>query len=161
VRYYPELPAGRTQAITGDLVVVALLRFPLGSASRSATPSTTVASLGRGVEQAGDSVKGGVEDAARLLGWVTSLCPPSPSALSSARASRARAPAVRRRASTGRCTAFGLPYEALVSDTPDPLGALAGDDYEPLLAARAACARPTRLRERAGRKAVRIEAHSV
>jgi hypothetical protein len=31
--------------------------------------------------------------------------------------------------------AFGLPYEALLAHTPDPFGALADGDYEPLLGA--------------------------
>jgi hypothetical protein len=31
--------------------------------------------------------------------------------------------------------AFGLPYDTLLAHTPDPIGALAEGDYEPLLAA--------------------------
>jgi hypothetical protein len=70
VRFYPELPAQRTRATLGDLVVVALI---VCFAWLGITVNDTfdeLASLGRGVEEAGNSVQGGFQDAGDVVGDV-------------------------------------------------------------------------------------------
>jgi hypothetical protein len=191
VRCYPELPAQRNRAILGDVVVVALVAFFAWLGITVNNTFDDVASLGRGVEAAGNSVQGGfedagglvadvpivggtlddafteagsrtggntaalgkrgesaVEDSARLLGWVTFALPSFAVLLWAVPRRVAR---VRRLTAAGRVlggalsaerrrllamrAAFGLPYETLLSHTPDPVGALADGDYEPLLSA--------------------------
>jgi hypothetical protein len=89
-----------------------------------------------------------VEDTARLLGWVTFALPTLVVLLwavprrvvrvrrltAAARVLGHTQDAERRRLLAMRA-AFGLPYETLLSHTPDPVGALADGDYEPLLSA--------------------------
>jgi Flp pilus assembly pilin Flp len=191
VRYYPELPAQRSRAILADVVVVALVAFFAWLGVTVNDTFDDLASLGRGVQEAGNSVQGGfeeaggvvadvpivggalddafsevgaqtggntaelgergesaVEDTARLLGWVTFALPTLVVLLW---AVPRRVVRVRRLTAAGRVlgdarraerrqllamrAAFGLPYETLLSHTPDPVGALADGDYEPLLAA--------------------------
>jgi Flp pilus assembly pilin Flp len=191
VRYYPEVPAQRTRAILADLIVVGLIvAFAwLGFAVKDSFDD--LATLGRGVEQAGNSVEGGfedaggtvadvpivggaldeaftevgeqtggttaalgeagesaVEDTANLLGWVTFGLPTLavllwavPRRVSRSRRLSASArvlgdlqSAERRRLLAMRA-AFGLPYETLLSYSPDPIGALADGDHEPLVRA--------------------------
>jgi hypothetical protein len=67
VRYYPELPAQRIRAILGDVVVVALVAFFAWLGLTVNDTFDDVASLGRGVEEAGNSVQGGFEDAGGLV----------------------------------------------------------------------------------------------
>ena len=151
-----------------------------------------LASLGRGVKDAGDSVQTGfedagglvsdvpvvggslddafsevgaqsggntaalgergeaaVEDTARLLGWVTFVLPTLIVLLWSVprRIARVRRQSAAARLLGGTATngerrnllamraAFNLPYDTLLAYTPDPIGALAEGDHEPLLRA--------------------------
>jgi hypothetical protein len=191
VRYYPELPAQRTRAILGDVVVVALVALFVWLGVTVNDTFDDVAALGRGVQEAGDSVQGGFEDAggllgdvpivggalddaftevgaqtggntaalgergesaiedtARLLGWVTFGLPTLVVLLWAVprRVVRVRrltaagrvlgdVPSAERRRLLAMRAAFGLPYDTLLSHTPDPLGALADGEYEPLVAA--------------------------
>jgi hypothetical protein len=191
VRYYPEPVAQRRRAVLGDIVVVALVAFFAWLGVTVNDTFDDLASLGRGVEEAGNSVQGGfedaggrlsdvpivggqlddaftevgartggntaalgeqgesaVEDTARLLGWLTFGLPTLAVLLW---AVPRRVVRVRRLSVAGRVlgdtrsaerqrllamrAAFGLPYETLLSYTPDPIGALAEADYEPLLLA--------------------------
>jgi hypothetical protein len=191
VRYYPELPGQRSRAILGDVVVVALVLFFAWLGVTVNDTFDDLASLGRGVEEAGNSVQGGfedaggllgdvpvvggaldeafsevgaqtggdtaalgrrgesaVEDTARLLGWVTFALPTLVVLLWAVprRVVRVRrltaagrllgdAPSAERRRLLAMRAAFALPYDTLLSHTPDPVGALAEGDYQPLLAA--------------------------
>ncbi len=191
MRLYPELPARRTRAVLGDLVVVALVVLFAWLGITVNDTFDELASLGRGVESAGNSVQGGfeeaggaladvpivgdelddafsevgaqtggntaelgaqgeaaVEDTAQLLGWVTFALPtlvvllwavPRRVArvrtLTAAARVLADADGVERRRLLAMRAAFGLPYETLVEYTPDPLGALASGDYQPLVTA--------------------------
>jgi hypothetical protein len=191
MRYYPELPARRNRAILGDAVVVALVIFFAWLGITVNGTFDDVASLGRGVETAGNSVQGGfeeaggrvgdvpvvggalsdafsevgartggetaalgergeaaVEDTARLLGWVTFALPTLALLLWAVprRVVRVRrmgaaarllgdATKPERRKLLAKRAAFGLPFETLLSYTPDPIGALAEGDHEPLLRA--------------------------
>jgi hypothetical protein len=89
-----------------------------------------------------------IEDAALLLGWVTFALPTLavllwavPRRVTRSRRLTAAArvlggdPSAERRRVLAMRAAFGLPYETLLSHTPDPFGALADGDYEPLLRA--------------------------
>jgi hypothetical protein len=191
VRYYPEPPGQRSRAILGDVVVVALVVFFAWLGVTVNDTFDDLASLGRGVEEAGNSVQSGfedaggllgdvpivggelddafsevgsqtggdtaalgrrgesaVEDTARLLGWVTFALPTLVVLLWAVprRVVRVRRltaavrvlgdePSAERRRLLAMRSAFGLPYETLLSHTPDPVGALAEGDYQPLLAA--------------------------
>ena len=191
MRYYPELPGPRNRAILADVVVVLLVVFFAWLGLMVNDTFDDMASLGRGVESAGNSVQNGFEDAgglvedipvvggalgeafsdvgagtggqtaelgnrgeqaiedtARLLGWVTFALPTLMVLLwvvprrvarvrrMSAAASLLGDPAggERRRLLAMRA-AFGLPVEKLLPYTPDPIGALAEGDHEPLLRA--------------------------
>jgi hypothetical protein len=191
MRYYPEPPAQRSRAILGDVVVVALLALFAWLGITVNDTFNDLASLGRGVEEAGTSVQTGfedagglvadvpvvggalgdaftevgaqtggnttalgeagqsaVEDTASLLGWVTFGLPalvvllwavPRRVArvrrLSAAGRALGDAPSAERRQHLARRAAYGLPYETLLPYTPDPIGALAAGDYQPLLTA--------------------------
>ena len=189
MRYYPEIPGPRRRAILADLVVVALVASFAWLGLTVNDTFDDAAGLGRGVEEAGNSVQTGFEDAggfladvpvvgdeldeafsdagaatggntaelgeqgaaaientALLLGWVTFALPTFAVLLWAVPRRVAR---LRRLTAAGRVlagphsaerrrvlamrAAFGLPYETLLSHTPDPFGALAGGDYEPLL----------------------------
>jgi hypothetical protein len=191
VRYYPELPSRRRRAILGDLAVVASIAVFAWLGLTVNDTFDDVASLGHGVEDAGNSVQSGferagglvgevpivggtlgdaftevgagtggntaalgergaaaVEDTALLLGWVTFALPALVVLLW---AVPRRVVRVRRLTAAGRVlrdaqgeerrrllamrAAFGLPYETLLAHSPDPIGALAAGDYEPLLTA--------------------------
>ena len=191
VRYYPQLPAPRIRAILGDLVVVVLVVFFAWLGLTVNDTFDEIASLGRGVEDAGNSVRGGFEDAgglladvpivggdlddafsevgeetggntaqlgregvtaiedtARLLGLVTFALPTLilllwavPRRVARVRRYSAAARLLRgagkpeRRELLAMRAAFNLPYETLLAYTPDPIGALAEGDYDPLLTA--------------------------
>ena len=87
-----------------------------------------------------------IEDTARLLGWVTFGLPTFLVLLWSVprRVGRARrltaagrvlagAQDAERRRLLATRAAFGLPYETLLGHTPDPIGALAEGDHDPLV----------------------------
>ena len=191
VRYYPEPAAQRSRAILADILVVALVAVFAWLGVTVHDTFDDLASLGRGVEDAGNSVQGGfedaggllsdvpivgaqlddaftevgaqtggntaalgeqgasaVEDTARLLGWLTFALPTLAVLLWAVprRVVRVRRLSVadrvlrdvrstERRRLLAMRAAFGLPYETLLSYTPDPIGALAEGDYEPLLLA--------------------------
>ena len=191
MRYYPELPAQRTRAIAGDVVVVALVAFFAWLGLTVNDTFDDVASVGRGVQEAGNTVQnsfenagglladvplvgdrlqdafgevgaatGGntaelgaqgeqaIEDTARLLGWVTFGLPTLvvllwavPRRVMRVRrltgAQRVLAGALNseRRRLLAMRAAFGLPYDTLLAHTPDPIGALAAGEYDPLLKA--------------------------
>ncbi len=191
MRYYPELPSARRRAILGDVAVVAVVAFFAWLGVTVNDTFDDVASLGRGVEEAGNSVQTGfedagglvgsvpivggsledafaevgsqtggntaalgergasaVEDTALLLGWVTFALPTlvvmlwavprrvvRVRRLTAARRVLGDAQGAERRRLLAMRAAFGLPYETLLSHTPDPFGALADGDYEPLLGA--------------------------
>jgi hypothetical protein len=191
VRYFPEVPAQRNRAILGDLIVIGLIICFAGLGIAVKDSFDDLAILGRGVEDAGNSVQGGfenaggqvadapivggalddafteagaqsggntaalgeagesaVDDTAKLLGWVTFGLPTLVVLLwavprrvlrarrlsASARALGDAQSAERRRLLAMRA-AFGLPYETLLSYSPDPIGALADGDYQPLVRA--------------------------
>jgi hypothetical protein len=67
VRYYPEPPAQRSRAILGDVVVVALLALFAWLGITVNDTFNDLASLGRGVEEAGNSVQAGFENAGGLV----------------------------------------------------------------------------------------------
>jgi hypothetical protein len=191
MRYYPQLPAQRNRAILSDVVVVGLVIFFAWLGVTVNDTFDDLASLGRGVEDAGNSVQTGfedaggrvadvpivggslddaltevgaqsggntaalgergeaaVEDTASLLGWVTFALPTLVVLLWAMPRRIAR---VRRLGAAGRLlgttasgerrnllamrAAFNLPYQTLLSYTPDSIGALAEGDHEPLLRA--------------------------
>jgi hypothetical protein len=63
VRYYPEVPAQRNRAILGDLIVIGLIICFAGLGIAVKDSFDDLAILGRGVEDAGNSVQGGFENA--------------------------------------------------------------------------------------------------
>lgn len=191
MRYYPQLPAQRNRAILSDVVVVGLVIFFAWLGVTVNDTFDDLASLGRGVKDAGNSVQTGfedaggrvadvpivggslddaltevgaqsggntaalgergeeaVEDTASLLGWVTFALPTLVVLLWAMPRRIAR---VRRLSAAGRLlgptasgerrnllamrAAFNLPYQTLLLYTPDPIGALAEGDHEPLLRA--------------------------
>jgi hypothetical protein len=67
VRYYPQLPGPRGRAILGDLAVVILIAFFAWLGLTVNDTFDDLASLGRGVQDAGNSVRGGFEDAGGVL----------------------------------------------------------------------------------------------
>ena len=191
MRYYPDLPGPRSRAIVGDVVVVGLVALFAWLGFTVNDTFDELASLGRGVQEAGNSVQGGfedaggllgdvpivgddldsafsevgqqtggntaelgaegesaVEDTARLLGWVTFALPTlvvllwavprrvmRVRRLTAATRMLGNARDAERRRLLAMRAAFGLPWETLRAHTPDPIGALAAGDYEPLLTA--------------------------
>ena len=67
MRYYPELSGPRNRAMLGDVVVVALVIFFAWLGLTVNDTFDDMASLGRGVESAGNSVQSGFEDAGGLV----------------------------------------------------------------------------------------------
>jgi hypothetical protein len=106
------------------------------------------AQTGVNTAELGEAGESAVEDTARLLGWVTFALPTLVVLLwavprrvlrtrrlsASARVLGDVGSAERRRLLAMRA-AFGLPYETLLSYSPDPIGALADGDYQPLVSA--------------------------
>lgn len=191
MRYYPEAPAKRNRAILADLIVVGLIVCFAGLGIAVKNSFDDLAIFGRGVEDAGNSVRAGfedaggqvadtpivggalddafrevgaqsggntaalgeagesaVEDTATLLGWVTFALPTLavllwavPRRVLRARRLSASARALgdaqgnERRRLLAMRAAFGLPYETLLAYSPDPIGALADGDYQPLVTA--------------------------
>ena len=67
MRYYPEIPGPRRRAILADLVVVALVASFAWLGLTVNDTFDDAAGLGRGVEEAGNSVQTGFEDAGGFL----------------------------------------------------------------------------------------------
>jgi hypothetical protein len=63
VRYYPEVRAQRNRAILGDLIVVGLIVFFAWLGITVNDKFDDLATLGRGVQEAGNSVQSGFQDA--------------------------------------------------------------------------------------------------
>ena len=191
VRYYPEVSGPRRRAVLADLVVVALVALFAWLGLTVNDTFDDAAGLGRGVQEAGNSVRLGFEDAgglladvpivgqdldeaftdagaatggntaelgeqgesaiektALLLGWLTFALPTLAVLLwavprrvvrlrrmTGAGRVLAGAHSAERRRALAMRAAFGLPYEALLAHTPDPFGALADGEYDPLLRA--------------------------
>ena len=70
MRIYPEVPARRTQAVIGDLCLLALLVAFAWLGMKVNNTIDDVASLGRGVQDAGNSVRDGFTQAGTALGNV-------------------------------------------------------------------------------------------
>lgn len=96
----------------------------------------------------GERGESAVEETASLLGWVTFGLPtlvvllwavPRRVArvrrLATAASGLGDAPSAERRRLLAERAAFGMPFETLVRYTPDPIGALAEGDYDPLVRA--------------------------
>jgi hypothetical protein len=110
--------------------------------------SETGEATGGPVEEAGREGEEAVHDLARLLGLLVFLVPTAiylwqvaPRRLRQVRTLSAASRALRgevtpaRRQALAMRAAFGLPFECLLRHTPDPIGDLVRDRYEPLLEA--------------------------
>jgi hypothetical protein len=75
VRYYPDLPGPCSRAILGDVVVVALVALFAWLGFTVNDTFDELASLGRGVQEAGNSVQAGSRTPAGCSGpcrsWAT------------------------------------------------------------------------------------------
>ena len=100
------------------------------------------------VREAGEAGEEGVHDLARLLGWLTFLLPTAfvlyrflPGRIRQVRKLTAASHVLggsaepERRRLVAMRAAFALPYGALLRHTRDPLGDLAAERYDPLVAA--------------------------
>jgi hypothetical protein len=162
VRLYPELPARRLATIGHDvllLVLLALLAW-LGLKVHDAVDKLAV--LGSGVKKVGASVpvvgdpvedlgnqgEDSVHDLANLLGFVVFGVPALlvvwrllPERMAQIRRLTAAARVLKagddpqRRRVLAQRAAFSLPYAQLLAYTADPLGDLAAERYDPLVAA--------------------------
>ena len=162
MRLYPELPALRLRAIARDSVLILLLMLFawLGLEVHNAVDELSV--LGSGVKKVGDSVpvigdpvkdlgqrgEDSVHHLANVLGLAIFGIPALlllwrmlpdriaqiRSLTAAARVLRARDDPERRRALAQRA-AFSLPYGQLLAYTADPLGDIAAERYEALVAA--------------------------
>ncbi len=70
MRIYPEVPARRTRAVISDLLLLALLVIFAWLGMKVNNTVDDIASLGRGVQDAGNSVRDGFTQAAETLGDV-------------------------------------------------------------------------------------------
>ena len=106
------------------------------------------AATGGNTAELGEQGESAIEKTALLLGWLTFALPTLAvllwavprrvvrlRRLTAAGRVLAGAHGAERRRVLAMRAAFGLPYETLLAHTPDPFGALAGGDYEPLLKA--------------------------
>jgi len=158
MRLYPDIPARRLRTIVRDLLVLVLLvcfaligrwvhdvvdkLAVLGEGVRKAGSAVPV--IGDPVEDLGRDGENSVHHLANLLGWLFFLLPAfalfvwySPRRLAQVRSLTAAS----RVLSGGQPrlvamrAAFSLPYGQLLAYTRDPLGDLAAERYEPLVAA--------------------------
>lgn len=162
MRLYPELPGRRFATIGHDvlLLVLLLLLAWLGLKVHDAVDKLSV--LGSGVKKVGETVpvvgdpvedlgkegEDSVHHLANLLGLVTFGIPALlvlwrllPERIAQIRRLTAASRVLRaggdreRRRLLAQRAAFSLPYGLLLEYTPDPLGDLAAERYEPLVAA--------------------------
>ncbi|MBJ7244237.1 MAG: hypothetical protein JHD03_05420, partial [Solirubrobacteraceae bacterium] len=70
MRIYPEVPALRTRAVIADLLLLALLVVFAWLGMKVNNTVDDIASLGRGVQDAGNSVRDGFTQAGDTLGNV-------------------------------------------------------------------------------------------
>ena len=162
MRFYPELPARRLATLLRDglmLVLLALLAW-LGLKVHDSVDKLSV--LGSGVKKVGDSVpivgdpvkdlgergEDSVHHLANILGLVTFGIPALlllwrmlPDRIAQIRSMTAAARVLREtddrdtRRAVAQRAAFSLPYGQLLRYTPDPLGDLAAERYDALVAA--------------------------
>ena len=162
VRFYPELPAQRLTTISRDALLLLLLVLLAWLGLKVHDTVDKLSVLGSGVKKVGDSVpvvgdpvkdlgergENSVHRLANLLGLVTFGVPALlvlwrmlPERIAQVRSLTAAARVLsssdepeRRRALAQRA-AFSLPYGQLLLYTPDPLGDLAAQRYDALVAA--------------------------
>ena len=159
MRLYPTVPRRRLAAVAYDLLLVVLLLALALIGLKVHDAVDRLAVLGEGVRKAGGSVPFGignpVEDLGRrgendvhhlanLLGAITFGLPAAICLwhFLPRRVAQVQRLTIAERVLTGAPTrelamraAFSLPYERLLRFTNDPLGDLAADRYEPLVAA--------------------------
>jgi hypothetical protein len=162
LRLYPELPGRRLATIGHDLLLLLLLALLawLGLKVHDAVDKLSV--LGSGVKKVGDAVplvgdpvkdlgedgEDAVHHLANVLGLVVFGVPALlvlwkllPGRIEQIRRLTAAArvlkggPEPERRRVLAQRAAFSLPYGQLLAYTPDPLGDLAAERYDPLVAA--------------------------
>ena len=162
MRLYPELPARRLATIGHDLLLVALLALLAWLGLKVHDAVDRLAVLGSGVKKVGESVpvvgdpvenlgadgEDSVHHLANLLGLVVFGVPALlvlwrllPDRISEIRRLTAAARVLQagddpqRQRLLAQRAAFSLPYGQLLAYTPDPLGDLAAERYDPLVAA--------------------------
>ena len=162
MRLYPELPARRLATIGHDLLLLVLLALLAWLGLKVHDAVDKLAVLGSGVKKVGESVpvvgdpvedlgsqgEDSVHDLANLLGLVTFGVPALlvvwrllPERLSQIRRLTAASRVLRagddpqRQRVLAQRAAFSLPYAQLLAYTKDPLGDLAAERYDPLVAA--------------------------
>ncbi len=111
MRYYPQLPARRTRAILADVVVVLLIVLFAWLGLKVHDTVADLASLGRGVQDAGRSVQSGFKDAGGVVGGVPLVGGALKDALNNAGAQTG-----------GNAIALGKQGEAAVNDAANLLG---------------------------------------
>ena len=162
MRLYPELPARRFATIGHDLLLLLLLALLAWLGVKVHDTVDKLAVLGSGVKKVGESVpvvgdpvedlgasgEDSVHNLANLLGLIVFGVPALlilgrllPDRISQIRRMTAAARVLsagddpQRRRVLAQRAAFSLPYGQLLAYTPDPLGDLAAERYDPLVAA--------------------------
>jgi hypothetical protein len=162
MRLYPDVPAARTRTVARDLLVVALLVLFAWLGLRVHDTVDRLAVLGEGVREVGENVPlvgDPVEDLGRageervhrlanLLGLIVFGLPAAivltrflpervrqVRALTAASRVLAEPESAERRRLIAMRAAFSLPYGQLLEYTRDPLGDLAAERYDALVAA--------------------------
>ena len=162
MRIYPELPARRLATIGHDLLLLVLLALLAWLGLKVHDAVDKLAVLGSGVKEVGSSVpvvgdpvedlgargEDSVHHLANLLGLVVFFVPALlvlwrllPERISQIRRLTAAARVLKsgddpqRQRVLAQRAAFSLPYGQLLAYTPDPLGDLADERYDPLVAA--------------------------
>ena len=162
VRFYPELPAQRLNTISRDALLLLLLVLLAWLGLKVHDTVDKLSVLGSGVKRVGDSVpvvgdpvkdlgergENSVHHLANVLGLVTFGVPALlvlwrmlPERIAQIRSLTAAASVLRasddpeRRRALAQRAAFSLPYGQLLLYTPDPLGDLAAQRYDALVAA--------------------------
>jgi hypothetical protein len=162
VRLYPELPVRRFATIGHDLLLLVLLALLAWLGLKVHDAVDNLAVLGSGVKKVGGSVpvvgdpvedlgargEDSVHHLAKLLGLIVFAVPALlvlgrllPERLSQIRRLTAAARVLKagddpqRRRVLAQRAAFSLPYSQLLTYTPDPLGDLAAQRYDSLVAA--------------------------
>ncbi len=111
MRYYPELPAPRTRAILGDIAVIVLIVLFAWLGMKVNNTVDDLASLGRGVQDAGTSVQKSFDQAGSVIGDVPIVGGSLKDALTQAG-----------RQTGGNAVALGKQGETAVEDTAKLLG---------------------------------------
>jgi hypothetical protein len=162
VRFYPDVPSARARAIARDLLVLVLLALFAWLGLKVHDAVDRLAVLGEGVREVGENVPlvgGPVEDLGRageervhrladLLGLIVFGLPAvlvlvrfvpervrQVRGLTAASRVLAEPDSAERRRLIAMRAAFSLPYGQLLAYTRDPLGDLAAERYDALVAA--------------------------